>query len=267
MLWAASDIQQSTVEATDGSVGSIVDLLFEDGDFTIRWAVVDTGTWLPGRQVLLPPEQLAKGSDLSGGFRVSLTRQQVKDSPPLSSDKPVSRQMETDLYSHYGWAPYWSGPFGYAPVGYGLAMPPAAPDEPGVPSGRPHPPGGNRDAELAAREAEDRGDPHLRSAGDVNGYYIAATDGDIGHVEDLLVDDDSWAVRYLIIDTKNWWPGRKVLISPRWVQSISWHDQQVHLDMTRAQIKESPEYTPQMFVDRDYETKLHGHYDRPPYWV
>ena len=114
--------------------------------------------------------------------------------------------------------------------------------------------------------AGEGGDPHLRSSAAVTGYHIAATDGDIGHVEDFLVDDARWAIRYMIVDTRNWWPGKKVLVSPNWIQRVDWSDAKVHVDMTREQIKKSPEYDPSGAVERDYETRLHDHYGRPSYW-
>jgi hypothetical protein len=230
--------------------------------------VIDTGTWLPGRQVLLPPSSLGRPLGMPRAFPVDLTREKVKESPDISTDAPVSRQREADLYSYYGWVPYWSGPYAYAPVGFGMGAPvgygPAYPPE--------GPRGTNPRTGRAESAEEERGDPHLRSANEVTGYYIQAEDGDIGHVEDLLVEDllvedESWAVRYLIVDTKNWWPGKKVLVAPQWVRGIDWAREQVAIDLTREQIKAAPEYDPATTVDRTYEERLYGHYDRPRYWA
>jgi hypothetical protein len=115
--------------------------------------------------------------------------------------------------------------------------------------------------------APEGGDPHLRSAGEVTGYYIKARDGDLGHVEDLLVEDEGWAVRYLVVDTKNWWPGKKVLVAKDWVTDVSWSEQQVSVELTSEQIKASPEYDPSGTVERDYEERLHAHYGRVGYWL
>src|SRR5262249_56338846 len=97
--------------------------------------------------------------------------------------------------------------------------------------------------EMLARELEG-GDPNLRSARDVTGYYIQATDGDLGHVEDFLVDDETWAIRYCIVDTRNWLPGRKVLVSPEWIQRVSWEDSKVYVDLSKRHIKSPPHLHP-----------------------
>ena len=110
-------------------------------------------------------------------------------------------------------------------------------------------------------------DPHLRSTHDVDGHHIQAADGEIGHVEDFIVDDETWAIRYLIVDTQNWWPGKKVLISPKWIERVSWPESKVFVNLTREIIKQSPEYAEESIPTRDYETRLHHHYDRQGYWV
>ena len=116
-------------------------------------------------------------------------------------------------------------------------------------------------------KSEKAWDPHLRSTHDVSGYHIQATDGEIGHVEDFIIDDETWAIRYLIIDTRNWWPGKKVLISPQWIERVSWSESKVFVNLSRETIKQSPEYTEESLLTRDYETGLHRHYNRQGYWV
>jgi hypothetical protein len=250
MFWNASDLIGLKLEATDGRIGNVEDLLLDDRTWTIRWAVVDTGDWLPGRSVLLPPVQFVRADRAGRGLQVALTRAQVEGSPALALDPPVSRQYETALYDYYGWAPYWAG----GNTGGGIApplMPPlyAAGAKP-APAPLPEP----------------QGDPGLMSIDEVTGYYVEARDGDIGHVEDFLVDDQGWAIRYLVVDTRNWWPGKKVLVSPHWVKDISWSDRTVTFDTTRERIKASPEWDPKQF-DRAYEARLHAHYDAPNYWL
>ena len=248
MLWAASDLVGYKIEATDGAIGSVEDFLFDDRRWTIRWAVIDTGDWLPGRAVLLPPSQLVRPDPQRRVLKVALTRAQVENSPDFSTDPPVNRQHEELLYNYYGWAPYWQAGFlepGLTPP----LMPPlyaagAKPPEP-----------------IAAE-----GDPTLRSTSDVTDYRVRARDGDIGHVEDFLVDSDNWAIRYLVIDTRNWWPGKKVLVATHWVTNISWSERAVHFETTRERIKAGPEYDPSAF-DRGYEERLHAHYDMPTYWL
>ena len=244
MLWRTPELIGYGIQAANGSIGSVGDLLFDDESWTVRWAVVDTGTWLPGRQVLLPPSTLGRPDPTLQQFPVDLTRQKVKDSPDAGTDRPVSRRMEADLYGYYGWAPYWTAGPGYVPpAGIG-----------GLGLGRARVP------------PEPSGDPHLRSTNEVTGYYIRATDGDIGHAEEFLVEDGSWAIRYMVVDTRNWWPGKAVLIAPQWIREVSWGDRRVFVDLTRQQVKDSPEYDPTVPLNRAYEERLHRHYDRPFYW-
>jgi hypothetical protein len=110
-------------------------------------------------------------------------------------------------------------------------------------------------------------DTHLRSTREVTSYHLHALDGEIGHVDDFIIDDDTWAIRYLVVATKNWWPGKKVLISPRWIESVSWDDRKVVIGLSRETIKAAPEYTDESLLTRDYETGLHRYYDREGYWV
>ena len=111
------------------------------------------------------------------------------------------------------------------------------------------------------------GDTHLRSSKEVIGYHVQARDGEIGHLEDLIVDDDVWLIRYLVIDTRNWLPGKKVLISPTWLDEVSWLERKLYVDHLRQEIRESPEYDAAAPVNREYEEKLYDYYGRPRYWV
>jgi hypothetical protein len=168
----------------------------------------------------------------------------VKNSPDINTDKPVSRQCEIELHKYYDWTPYWAGGGFTAPV-----IQPAS-----------------KEKEQAARQAKEKVDPQLRSTQEVIGYNIHAADGDIGHVKDFILEDENWIIRYMVIDTRNWLPGRNVLVSPIWVEKISWPDSKVYVDMLKAKIKESPMYDPSTPVNREYETRLYDFYGRPKYW-
>jgi hypothetical protein len=222
-------------------VGRAKDLLFDDAKWTVRWAWVDTGTWLSGRSVLLPASELGVPDTTSNSIPVELTRECVESSPDIDAHAPVSRQIESDLYAFYGWTPYWAAGYPLRASSYPVAA--------GV-----------------ATMPEPAGDPHLRSIREVTGYYVNATDGEIGHIEEFLIDPSVWAVRYLVVDTKNWWPGRKVLISPQWIKEIKWTTQHVHVDYTRSEVRSSPEYQAAEPISRNYEERLFGHYGRSPYW-
>ena len=121
MLWDASALDGYAIEASDGRIGSVSDFLFEDTSWKVRWLVVDTGGWLSGRKVLLPLSALGKPDPSLRQFPVKLTMQQVKDSPDIDTDRPVSRQHETHIYGHYGWNPYWDSDL--LPIGGGIALP------------------------------------------------------------------------------------------------------------------------------------------------
>ena len=107
----------------------------------------------------------------------------------------------------------------------------------------------------------------MRSTRAVSGHHIQALDGEIGHVEDFIIDDETWAIRYLIVNTSNWWAGKKVLVSPQWIERVSWGERKVFINLSRETIKESPEYTEESLLTRDYEIGLHGHYNSKGYWV
>jgi hypothetical protein len=269
IMWPASHIRSFALEAKDGVIGSVTDLLCDDREWTVRWFVVDSGSWLPGRKVLLPPNCFAEVDNFRRVIPVSLTREQIEASPGVDTDKPVSRQTEAALYDHYGWSPYWTGGFGYLPV---LAHPATAqpPNYTGIQSA-PLGPGAVSSTEERVREEmkerSEAGDQHLRSLEYMTGFSIEARDGSIGHVEDFLLDDHSWTIRYVVVDTVNWWPGKKVLIVPSWTKEISWRAQSMSVDLTREQVRNSPEYDPTAQLDRTYEAQLYSHYGHPPYWA
>lgn len=249
MLKHTSKMIGYAIEAADGAIGSIADFLFEDDTWLVRWIVVDTGEFLTGRKVLLPPSSLGHVNHIARQFSVRLTRQQVTDSPDSSADEPVSRQMETRLYSYYGWSPYWStgfymGGYGYpggdlASVGGGYRL-------------------GDREIDIERHENDDE---HLRSIREVTGYHIHARDGDIGHIADFLIEDGDWSLHYLVVGTRDWWPGKKVLISPRSIESTDWATRTMNLKVDRQTIKDSPAYDGSEEIDRAYEYQFHGYYD------
>ena len=254
-----ADLRSYTIGATDGDVGAVDDLYFDDLSWTVRYLVADTGGWLAGRKVLLSPAAL-RGFDAAGmRVRTELTRRQVEGSPSIDTQKPVSRQHETEFLSYYGYAPYWTGPYlwGAAADPYAAAgiVPPLAETPAHSRAGE----------ELAARERQG-GDTHLHSASAVSGYGIRATDGELGHLEDFLVDEQDWAIRYLIVDPQNWWPGPHVLVGTDWIRGVSWNDSMVDVEVTREAVRNAPRWEPAPTLPREYETRLYGHYGRPGYW-
>ncbi|MDP9310826.1 MAG: PRC-barrel domain-containing protein [Chloroflexota bacterium] len=263
MLHSIHEMKGYTICARDGEIGTVDRFLFDDQHWTIRYMIVDTGGWLSGRRVLISPISIRTSSWDKQLIDVGLTKQQVEHSPGIHTDEPVSRQKEAELAQYYGYAPYWGGAGVWgaglypAPLLYAYPTRPAAMAPPAVPA-RP-----TAEQEFGTQE---RGDPHLRSTEEVIGYTIQARDGDIGQVDDFLVDDETWTLRYMVVDAGSWWSGKKVLVAPEWIGTISWERSSVVVDLTREMIKGAPVFDPYTPVSRNYEAQLYEYYGRPAYW-
>lgn len=244
MLIAVSALKGYAVEASDGgAIGNVHDVLFDDVTWRLRWLVVGVGSWLKDRKILIHPSSIRNPNYVGQVLPLTLTKSQIKQSPPFAADEPVSTRMETSLLGYYGLDALWGdGYFGVDAL-----------------RGRCGGPGYHRGRALHL-VAVDAGDPHLRSLAEMTGYHMHAADGEIGHAENFLVDDISWDVRYIIVDTKNWWPGKSVLISPYAVKAISWSDREIRLGLHREAVKSSPPWDLMAMVDRGYEKMLHTHY-------
>ncbi|MBN1310426.1 MAG: PRC-barrel domain-containing protein [Anaerolineae bacterium] len=250
MLRSLNDLRDYTIRATDREIGKVHDFYFDDSLWTIRYLVVDTGNWLSGRRVLLSPLALEQPDWNNQSIPVKLTGKQVELSPHIDTEKPVSRQMEEDLYKHFNWQPYWRAG---TPLMTGAVV-------------SAHMVVARQDrSEKSAGERE--GDPHLRSMIEVLGYNIQARDGEIGHVEDFIIEDDVWSIYYMIVDTHNWLPGKKVLVSLQWIEDVSWAERAVSVDLQRETIKGCPEFDPSTPVNRAYELVLYDYYGKPRYWM
>ena len=248
MLRDLKEIKDYILLAKDGEIGRCKDFLFDDRYWTVRYMVADTGKWLPGRKVLISPISLEKPDWQTRKFPVDLTKERIENSPPLSADETVSRQYEMNWYDYYGWTAYWSGGGVWGPS--------------------PLPAQVLRTGEMK-HPAEEEIDPsknHLRSADEVTGYHIEASDGEIGHVEDFVLDDETWMIRYIVVDTRNILPGKKVLVSPLWIKSVDWPTNKVIVDHTVDEIKNGPTYDPSTPVNREYEVQLYDYFGRPVYW-
>lgn len=244
MLWNESNLSSYTITSGGETIGTAHDFLFSDRDWNIRWVVVDTGGWLTGKQVLVPPRVLNIVDEPHKSISISLTKDQLENSPDRDEHMPVSRQHEAELFAHYRMDPYWA-----MPVAAGAVIPPPI----------------NLQVEEGTGEALEQGDPSLRSCQEVIGYYVHARDGEIGHVEDLLISSSAWAIHYLVVDTVNWWPGKKVVVSPRSFTQVDWEDKSVTTSLTREKVKGAPEYRPEMTVDGAYNEKLLKYYGYMPF--
>ena len=246
MLNRCKTLQGHKLDSLDGAIGTVKEFYFDDQHWTIRYLVANTGSWLAGRQVLISPYALSAVVGEEQHIAVDLTKKQIEDSPSLNSDKPVSRQFENDYYGYYGWPAYWGGFAMWGASPYIVR---------------------EREKRKITTKNEKTQDHHLRSTREVSGYNIQAEDGEIGHIEDFIIDDETWAIRYLILATHNWWPGKKVLISPQWIERVSWGEKKVFVNLSREAIKHSPEYVEEHVPTREYESGLHRHYKRHTYWA
>jgi sporulation protein YlmC with PRC-barrel domain len=239
-----------TISATDGEIGKVKDFYFDDITWTIRYLVVETGNWLSNRKVLISPEALLQCDWVYETFPVNLTKEQIEKSPNIDTDQPVSRQQEMELYAHYPWINYWGSGLWSGGMGTtGMMMPMSSvPMEEAVKNSKDIP-----DAEA---------DPHLRSAKSVEGYTIHASDDTIGDVEDFLVDDGNWTIHYIVVYTGNWFPGKKVTISPDLIKEINWEISEVIIDVPVEQVKNSPEYDASKQLSTEYESILKNYYSQ-----
>jgi hypothetical protein len=206
MLRSLNNLLGSSIQARDGEMGRACNFLFDDETWTVRYVVVETGSWFASRKVLISPAAVGQPDWVERRLPVLLTKEQVRNSPDVDADQPVSRQQEIAMNRYYGWPDYWSLEF--------ITLP-----EP-----------------QTGHPADTGGDAHLRSAREVAGYEVLATDGELGHVEDFIIDDADWFVRYLAVGTGNWFAGHKLLVPTRWVGSVSWPDRRVLLSQPRDKI-------------------------------
>ncbi len=236
------------IGGTDGEMGKVKEFYFDDKTWTIRYLVVETGSWLFGREVLISPEAVHTPDWEGKVFPVNLTKDQIKNSPDIDTEKSVSRQHEIELHGYYSWTGYWGGGIWAGGMGTsGMMTSPAMPLETAI------------HESVGGDEATN---PHLRSTDRVTGYNIKATDGEIGDVEDFIIDDNTWKIDFMLVDTGNWFPGKKVLISPRWIKEVNWEDSTVIVNATEEQVKNSPEYQPSQQLSESYESNLHSYYGR-----
>jgi sporulation protein YlmC with PRC-barrel domain len=266
MLRSLNDLEGYAISATDGVIGHVKDFYFDDEAWVVRYLVVEAGSWLSSRKVLISPIAIGQPNWTDKVLPVSITREQVKDSPDIDTDKPVSRQHEMEYFGYYGYYPYY---WGGAGLWGGGAYPGAMLTGVGCAGSGAEYLTAQAEQARVGREAgqHENDDPHLRSGKAVMKYDIVASDGDIGHVQGLLLDEQTWAIRYLILDTSNWWLGHQVLIAPQWIKNVSWPDNTVLVNLTRQAVRDAPPYDSAVTLERDEEIGLHKHYERAGYWA
>ena len=227
MLQSIKHLYGNKLGASDGDIGHVKDFYFDDQNWVIRYLVADTGTWLPGRRVLLAPHAFGSLHQEGKVLCANLTRKQIEDSPSIEAHKPVSRQYEEEYYRYYGWPYYWQGSGLWGMSGFPILELPAE-----SLSGEP--------ATVSHCHPGEGADAHLRSTHTVSGYHVEATDGTIGHVCDFLTDNQSWAIRQLVIKTGHRLSGKEVQIPSSKVDRISWDESKVFVNLTKEAIEQSP---------------------------
>lgn len=258
MLRSIDSLHGCVVAAVDGDIGNVDQAYFDDEAWGIRYLVVDAGNWISERKVLISPYSIRHLDSDSGAVNVGLTRQQVRDSPDIDTQKPVSRQYETSHLLYYGYPGYW----GSANL-WGADAYPAFPGSTDAPRLDPE-----ARADWMSRSDNPRADVHLRGTTEVKGCRIKALDGSIGHVSGFIFDDVAWVIRYLSVDTRNWWPGgRKVLLATQWIRQTNWFDSTVTTELTCEAIRNSPAYDDDAPLIRSYERVLHRFYGKETYWT
>lgn len=246
MLIKAKSLKGYKLNGVDGDVGSVKEFFFDDKFWTIRYLVANTGNWFTNKQVLISPYLIQSVDYESELVNVNLSKQQIKDSPEYESDKPVSRQFEETYADYYGTPVYWGGAYMWGENAF-LER--------------------DRERWSTRNDYQESWDSNLRSTKDVTGHNFQALDGEIGEVDDFIINDDTWTIRYLILDTNSWLPGKKILISTQWIDRISWDEQKVYVNLSRETIKHVPEYDEDLVISREYENQLHNHYNREGYWI
>lgn len=238
-----------TMGATDGEIGKVKEFYFDDESWVVRYLIVDTGNWLSGRVVLISTEAIVHADWDNKIFSINLTKEQIKNSPDINTELPVSRQEEIKLQKYYPWVQYWGG--GYYGGGSGVLAVGPGPLAMGLPA-----------TNLTKEETEQEmnADKHLRSTKKVTGYNIKATDGEIGDVEDFILDETKWEIDFLLVDTGKWLPGKKVLISPKLINEIDWETSTVSVQTTVEFIKTSPEHDPTQLIFVVHHDNLIEHY-------
>jgi hypothetical protein len=223
MLLNIKELYGTKLAALDGDIGHVKDFYFDDENWVIRYLIADTGSWLAERLVLLTPHAFGKLDQIEKTLHIKLHKKQIQDSPSIDSHKPVSRQYEIEYFGYYGWPAYWNGDAMWGISGYPIVLPPSKEEK------REH------------QKYKHRDDKHLRSTQAVTGYNIETVDGTIGNVCGFLVDDKSWAILELIVETGHWYSGKEILISPAKVNRISYEESKVFVNLTKEDIKQTAE--------------------------
>jgi len=222
MLQNTKDLYGHKLAALDGEIGQVKDFYFDDKSWVVRYLVADTGSWLTGRLVLLSPHSFGSWDQFDKILHLKVPMKQIEDSPAIESHKPVSLQNEVEYHNYYGWPAYWNGGALFGLGGSPIVLPPSK-------------------DEMEAQLNHHADDKHLQSTQAITGYHVQAGNESIGHVSGFLVDDKSWKIHKLVVETGHWYSGQEVLLSPNVVERISHGDSKVFVNITIAEIQRTSE--------------------------
>lgn len=249
VLRALRRLEQSKVTASDGELGLVVGFLVERDHYVVRYLVVETGGFVGGSKLLVSPISLHKNRTTHRGLHVATTISKVQDAPRFDLDQPISRRMELEFHRYYGYAQYWgqSGTWGESPQPGALAR------------------ARNHDSAVVA-DTTGSSEVRLLKATELRQYQVAGSDDVLGRVEDFVVDDETWEIRYFVVATDPWFGGQ-VLIAPEWARRTSPERRTIYFGLTRQAVQDSPEWNPTRPITREDEARLYAHYERPGYWA
>jgi uncharacterized protein YrrD len=256
MLRSADALQACQIKSSDGVLDKINDLYFDDDYWVVRYLVVDTSNWLIRRKALISPIALEIPDWLNNTIQTNLSQEQINNCPGIGVHRPVSRQQEIKYCAYYGYPIYWRGNGLWGEGLYPNGKLSANSERDTQP---------NANAVKAFAEAH-KEDPHLRSWCHVKGFSLCAADGEIGQIHDFLLDEQTFAIRYVIVQTNDWWLGHQVLIAPQWFMNVQWSDSKVVIKHTREEVKSAPSYHSGDSFDRNREEDMHHHYGVSGYW-
>ena len=263
MLRSAKTIIGYHLQAQNGKIGTCSDFLFDEEYWSVRYMVADTGGWLSGKKVLVSPQLFGDPSWASRTFPVLLTKEEIEKAPSLDTHEPVSRRYEKMWLNHFGFKYYWITSGGLAP-GYVISSPYQPTSKSDAADTAPEKK--SPDNQQVENDTADDDEIRLRSVNEIVGYRINARGELFGEVEEFIVDDTTWIIRYVVMNTGGWFSGKKVLAPPEWIESISWHDRDVVMNVVRSSIEACPEYEPSRPINREYEQVLYDYHGKPHHW-
>lgn len=256
MLRSLKEITGYTLQETDDVIGTCKDFLFDDALWVIRYMVADTGTWFKHHEVLITPTSMEQPDWRTERIPVNLSRKQIEESPPLDAHAPLSREYEITYHEHFEIPFYWLG----ADFREGI------PNKDGAVEPVEDLPIDDLEDQADEQQPSDIEEGSLRRAIEIMTYGVIASDGDVGRVEDLIVDDTNWVIQHLIIDTGNIIPGKKIMLDTSCIESVSWEEATLQLDLTKTEIEQSRVYDATEPVNREHEVRLYDYHGRPRYW-